>query len=171
MTEAQKEQIRNLRSQGKSYSEISSALCIPKSTVKSYCNRNSILEGSKPEARTSASVPDASRRAGKRSSLKPVHMVKEPVHVIQAPVSRPDGGHCRCCGEPLGQIPGKRKRFFCSEECRRKWWTEHPEASGGKALYSFTCSACGKKFAVYGNQSRKYCSHQCYIQARFKKGL
>ena len=171
MTEAQKEQIRNLRNQGNSYSEISSALCIPKSTIKSYCNRNPIREGIKQEAKRPFSVPDTSRYTGKRASLKPVHMVKEPDHIIQSPVPCPDDGHCRCCGEPMGHIPGRRKRFFCSEECRRKWWTEHPEASGGKALYSFTCQACGKEFTVYGNQSRKYCSHPCYIQARFKKGL
>ena len=32
-----------------------------------------------------------------------------------------------------------------------------------KAVYTYTCPACGKKFTVYGNSHRKFCSHACYI--------
>ena len=35
------------------------------------------------------------------------------------------------------------------------------------AMYPFTCTRCGKEFLSYGNQTRKYCSHDCYIRARF----
>lgn len=39
-----------------------------------------------------------------------------------------------------------------------------------KAYYVFACASCGKKFESYGNKSRKYCSHACYIDARFNEG-
>lgn len=32
-----------------------------------------------------------------------------------------------------------------------------------KAVYTYTCPACGKEFTVYGNSHRKFCSHACYI--------
>lgn len=46
----------------------------------------------------------------------------------------------------------------------------HPEAVKQKAVYTFTCPECGKEFTAYGNAKRKYCSHDCYIAARFKGG-
>ena len=29
------------------------------------------------------------------------------------------------------------------------------------------CAYCGQPFQSYGNQTRKYCSHECYIHDRF----
>ena len=77
---------------------------------------------------------------------------------------------CLNCGKPLIQLPGKKKKKFCCPECRTTWWNAHPEAVKQKAVYAFTCSECGKKFTAYGNAKRKYCSHSCYIAARFKGG-
>jgi hypothetical protein len=37
-------------------------------------------------------------------------------------------------------------------------------------MYSFTCAGCGVEFAAYGNASRKFCSHECYIKSRFGGG-
>jgi hypothetical protein len=39
-----------------------------------------------------------------------------------------------------------------------------------KAYYFQFCQFCGAEFAAYGNCNRKYCSHECYINARFKNG-
>lgn len=39
-----------------------------------------------------------------------------------------------------------------------------------KAFYPMVCAECGEKFLSYGNRERKYCSHACYIKARFGKG-
>lgn len=39
-----------------------------------------------------------------------------------------------------------------------------------KAFYPLICAECGKEFLSYGNRKRKYCSHACYIKARFQKG-
>ncbi len=82
----------------------------------------------------------------------------------------PDQGFCQCCGKPLQQIPGRKKLKFCSASCRQQWWNTHPEQVTRKALYSFTCACCGNLFTVYGNSSRKYCCHSCYIATRFKGG-
>ena len=77
---------------------------------------------------------------------------------------------CANCGKELKQTPGRKQKRFCNSECRTKWWNSHPEAVKQKAVYTFTCPACGKVFTAYGNANRKYCSHACYIAARFKGG-
>lgn len=77
---------------------------------------------------------------------------------------------CRECGKKLIRIAGHRRAFFCSAECRVKWWNSHPEKVNKKAVYSFTCAHCGNSFSAYGNAHRKYCSHACYIADRFKGG-
>lgn len=81
-----------------------------------------------------------------------------------------DGANCPCCGGEILQNGGKgRRKKFCSEKCRREWWKKHPGAGNKSesAIYQSTCSACGKEFTAYGNNHRKYCSHACYIHARF----
>ena len=77
---------------------------------------------------------------------------------------------CQNCGKMLVQLPGRKTKKFCSPECRTTWWNAHPEAVKQKAVYTFTCPECGKEFTAYGNAKRKYCSHDCYITARFKGG-
>ena len=80
------------------------------------------------------------------------------------------GSVCRECGKAVTQEIGKKKRVFCSEECRTSWWHKHPEKIKQKAVYSFTCACCNQTFTAYGNAKRKYCSHECYIKSRFKGG-
>ena len=82
----------------------------------------------------------------------------------------PEYEFCRQCGTHLEQIQGRKRRKFCSEACRKQWWNMHPEQVHKKAIYSFTCAGCGKAFTAYGKANRKYCSHACYIAARFKNG-
>lgn len=77
---------------------------------------------------------------------------------------------CEFCGKELKQTEGKKKKRFCSRECCLNWWHSHPESINKKAVYSFKCACCGKEFTSYGNAKRKYCSHECYIADRFKKG-
>jgi len=79
-------------------------------------------------------------------------------------------GVCKRCGKPVAQIPGRKPRKFCSASCRSAWWAAHPDQIRQKALYGFTCPSCGKAFTAYGNAKRKYCSHACYIAARFGGG-
>ena len=77
---------------------------------------------------------------------------------------------CRNCGRPLPQSPKRKQRKFCSEACRRAWWKLHPELIHKAAFYPAICAHCGQEFQSYGNRKRKYCSHACYIAARFQKG-
>ena len=48
-----------------------------------------------------------------------------------------------------------------------RWWNSHLHLVKRKAMYDFVCPTCGKSFSAYGNRNRKYCSHECYIEARF----
>ncbi len=75
---------------------------------------------------------------------------------------------CKNCGEPLKQMPHKRKKIFCSDSCRMKWWNSHTEQVERKAYYDFVCRECGKKFESYGNSHRKFCSRACYVAFRRK---
>ena len=79
-------------------------------------------------------------------------------------------GHCPQCGKKLIQSAKLKPRRFCSDQCRKAWWNTHPEMVKQRAVYSFVCPTCGKPFTAYGNSHRKYCSHQCYVQARFQGG-
>lgn len=84
---------------------------------------------------------------------------------------QPSDGQCRECGRGLQQKEGVKRRVFCCKECREKWWHSHPEQIRQRAVYSFTCAGCGAAFTAYGDARRKYCSHSCYIRARFKGGV
>lgn len=79
---------------------------------------------------------------------------------------------CKQCGKQI--IQGKmKKRKFCCNECRTKWWTEHAVSIHRRkeAIYSFICPTCKKAFVVYGNANRKYCCHDCYVKGRYKDGF
>jgi len=89
---------------------------------------------------------------------------------VQGQECQTQGGRCRECGKPLQQTEGMKRRVFCSDACRVKWWHEHPDKIRRRAVYSFICAGCGKAFTAYGNSKRKYCSHECYIRSRFKGG-
>ena len=67
---------------------------------------------------------------------------------------------CLNCGSELKQTPGSRNKKFCNVHCRQTWWNAHLDMVARKAFYSYTCPACGKSFTAYGNDHRKYCSHQ-----------
>ena len=76
-----------------------------------------------------------------------------------------DASVCRQCGAPITQTKGHRRKLFCSDLCRNRWWNSHPELVKRKSERIFTCAHCGKEFTAYGH--RKYCSHACYVKGRF----
>ena len=84
--------------------------------------------------------------------------------------TKPDSGGCPWCGKAVVSVPGHKPKRFCSDECRIAWWKANPNKSNPSATYSFTCSNCGMEFSAFGNSHRKYCSHACYITARYKGG-
>ncbi len=76
-------------------------------------------------------------------------------------------GFCKNCGKELEQKSKSRPKVYCSDQCRRKWWNEHHDKLR-KAPENFRkCIVCGVPFHAYPSQKRKYCSHQCYITARY----
>ena len=77
---------------------------------------------------------------------------------------------CENCGSTIIQISKRKKKRFCSDKCRNLWWNAHLDQVKRKAIYDFVCPHCNKHFHVYGDKSRKYCSHDCYIADRFGGG-
>ena len=75
---------------------------------------------------------------------------------------------CKQCGVKI-EIQDKRKpKQFCSDRCRAAWW--YANNGKGKTEYNLRCANCGRTFVSFGSKARKYCSHECYIAARFGKG-
>jgi endogenous inhibitor of DNA gyrase (YacG/DUF329 family) len=81
--------------------------------------------------------------------------------------TRTNGAVCEQCGKPIAQNPGRKRKRFCSDSCRNKWWNRHLDLVKRKTVYTFTCTNCGKVFKTYGNSRRKFCCHACYIEYRF----
>ena len=73
---------------------------------------------------------------------------------------------CKCCNRPVFQPSGRKPKIFCSDKCRMKWWNSHRDVVNKKAYHTFTCGYCGKEFTAYADNTRKYCSRECY----FKRG-
>lgn len=122
MTSEQKNIILQLRTEGVGIAQIAVKLGLSKNTVKSFCRRKDVVDGT--------STGDA----------------------------------CLCCGKPIIQIPGRKQKKYCSDICRYRYKSTHPN---GNAAYEYFCPTCGTAFFAYGNQHRKYCSHACYIRARY----
>lgn len=98
------------------------------------------------------------------------HLRRHPVAVVTPePVveTRPSVLKCKHCGRDVVQVPGRKEKLYCSDECRNRWWNAHMNQVQRKAYTSFVCLTCGKQVTVYGNDKRKYCSHECYIEHRF----
>ena len=75
---------------------------------------------------------------------------------------------CVMCGSPIKTTPHKRDKKFCSDKCRMKFWSAHPDLIKRKTVYSYTCLHCGKSFQSF-NKNRKYCSRSCFADARRKE--
>lgn len=76
---------------------------------------------------------------------------------------------CKNCERVINLENKKKPRIFCSDECRVCWWNTHQNRVNKKAIYEFDCPKCGNHFTTYGNKKQKYCSHNCYIAARYGK--
>lgn len=76
--------------------------------------------------------------------------------------------YCLYCQRKLKQTKGHRQKKFCSDECRRHYWTQNRESGNRKAFYTQPCQECGIEFTSYGNPNRKYCCLKCYQRSRLK---
>ena len=83
---------------------------------------------------------------------------------VQANIQRimTDDTVCSYCGELLVQPKTGRKRRFCCEACRRKWWGQNRDKirKGTGAIYGFTCKRCGKEFTAYWRVAKGYAVEQ-----------
>lgn len=140
MNDEQKKKIVELRLNGQSYSKIASNLGVSVNTIKSYCVRNNVFICSSDDE--NYNIPNSKKG-------------KENV--------------CGFCDKALTRSRIGQPKKFCSEECRRNWWKSNNNKINRKAWYTSTCAECGIEFKSYGNKSRKYCSHACYIKKRFQK--
>lgn len=80
-----------------------------------------------------------------------------------APVEKTDPDVCKNCERPLLQIPGKRRKTFCSAHCRTEWWNK----TRSRKPYRLTCYCCGKEFISFGNKKKKFCSQECRRISRY----
>lgn len=46
---------------------------------------------------------------------------------------------CEQCGKALQNIPGQKKKRFCSDRCRQTWWNSHLDIVKRKAVYVYIC--------------------------------
>jgi endogenous inhibitor of DNA gyrase (YacG/DUF329 family) len=79
--------------------------------------------------------------------------------------SMPDS-FCRQCNAPLTHTSGKKKKEFCSDKCRMRWWNARPEKIRRKAAKQYICITCGRDFTGYGSRERKFCSRACYGKSK-----
>jgi hypothetical protein len=92
-------------------------------------------------------------------------------HVCISKYNDPDKfGTCKNCGIRINHTPGKKKRQFCSDKCRMKWWNSHQEEVKRNAFYTFICPCCNSEFVAYGNKKRIYCSIACFTKYKTKRG-
>lgn len=73
---------------------------------------------------------------------------------------------CLQCGTGISQIPHRKVKKFCSDQCRNLWWSEHASLVQHKSESTHICPICGNEFSAYNSQKRKYCSRVCYGKAR-----
>jgi endogenous inhibitor of DNA gyrase (YacG/DUF329 family) len=74
---------------------------------------------------------------------------------------------CPNCGKKLRSIAGAKPKKFCCDKCRRAWWNAHRDQMKHKNACHLSCAHCGAGFDGCTGAERKYCSHACYISARF----
>ena len=77
---------------------------------------------------------------------------------------------CLSCGKSLVQVPKRKPRKFCSNECRENWWNKNRNKGNKPTGEIVRCVHCGKEFSAYKRENRKYCSHACYVAERFQGG-
>ncbi len=82
--------------------------------------------------------------------------------------SKSPSRQCAHCGTPIVGTSKTKPRKFCSDKCRAAWWAAHPEKLRPGKAHTVDCVFCGVTFHASVSTRRKYCSHACYINDRFK---
>lgn len=72
---------------------------------------------------------------------------------------------CRFCGKELPEQRARKKRVFCNDMCKNKWWFENVAE---KKTEKKKCAYCGKVFFNYKHKSQSYCCRACYLNSCMK---
>lgn len=80
-----------------------------------------------------------------------------------------DISNCKFCGKKLKMISGKKKKVFCSDQCRMNYWKENRNLIKRKPCFEVECPICHCHFMSYKSQCTKYCSWECYLTSRKSK--
>lgn len=88
-----------------------------------------------------------------RNAIKPLENLPKPKEA------------CEMCLTPIVQKEKRKKKRFCSDQCRSTWWNEQRKNKTVKRGKEKVCANCDATFHSY--KDRKYCSHPCYIKQRF----
>ena len=78
-------------------------------------------------------------------------------------------GGCKRCGKAIEQKPHKRKKEFCSDYCRSRWWRKNTDLSESKTSITKQCNMCNNEFACYRSENRSFCSRKCYVESLNKE--
>lgn len=71
---------------------------------------------------------------------------------------------CEQCHRTMVRNESRQQRF-CSDLCRTRWWSHHPESFSNKDEHCYCCHTCGKEF--YSRRTTaSFCSHRCYYESR-----
>ncbi len=73
-----------------------------------------------------------------------------------------EGHRCLYCNGKIKQLLGTKKRMFCSDKCRQRYWNKLRSDRVSKNRVSHLCPVCGKTFYDYSSSKRTYCSQECY---------
>lgn len=138
VTEAQKNNVLLLRQKGYGYKEIATELDVNVNTVRSFCSRNGLLDH------------NAYKDTGNKENKETTNF-----------------DNCHQCGKSLKQRPKTKRRRFCCDACRHRWWNAHRDKVNSKTTVRTVCACCGLLFDSYAYQRRKYCSHACYVKRRY----
>lgn len=84
------------------------------------------------------------------------------------PAATDSNSYCLRCGNELLHKKRGRTALFCSSNCRVLYWRAL-KTKVKDNNYLHVCPGCGEEFFAI-KPSRKYCSHGCYINARFGEG-
>jgi len=143
-----------MRRQGASYAEIAGVLGISISAVKTFCWRH----GS--NVRNDGSPVTVGNDNGRNKSAGTLEYSR-----------------CENCGIQIRQRERTKPKRFCCAGCRVTWWNRHralnkrstnlKDKRKRHGVIQTTCAYCGQPFSKYTVSKQKYCSHPCYIAARF----
>lgn len=100
-------------------------------------------------------------------------MFKLPLGTVKSLYSRAlqkyeQQGVCKACGVAISYTKGKKRKIFCSDACRLQWWNHNRHLLASKATITKQCAHCGEVFRSQNYRHRKYCSHHCYVAARYQ---